>query len=127
MLATAARSVREGEDAHRFARGPASTPGVALEAATARRMADLFKVLADPARLRVMACLVGGEVCVHRLVETLGMSQPAVSHHLRVLRFMGLVSYRREGRHVFYRLDDRHVLDLFLQALSHASHSGSVT
>lgn len=93
-----------------------------IDPETAVRMAALFRVLADPARLRLVSALVGRERCVHELARLLGMSQPAVSHHLRILRFLRLVSYRRAGRHVFYRLQDRHVTDLFRRALSHVSH-----
>lgn len=99
--------------------------GTALDGDTAARVAELFKVLADPARLRLLSVLAGGEQCVHRLSEMLGMSQPAVSHHLRVLRVMRLVAYRREGRHIYYRLDDDHVEALFRQALAHVRHGNA--
>lgn len=98
-----------------------------MDAPTAQEMAEIFRVLADPARLRIVDHLIQHEeVCVHRLAIALGMTQPAVSHHLRLLRQMRLVAYRREGRHVFYRLDDRHVQDLFIQAYSHAAHRSAI-
>lgn len=102
---------------------PSSRPvPTTLDPDVAARVAELFKVLADPARLRLVSVLAGGEEPVHRLSEMLGMSQPAVSHHLRVLRVMRLVAYRREGRHIYYRLDDHHVEALFRQALAHVLH-----
>lgn len=88
----------------------------------ALRVASIFRVLSDPARLRAVAALAEREMCVHELARQLGMSQPAVSHHLRILRDMRLVSYRRAGRHAFYRLDDDHVRRLLHEALTHASH-----
>lgn len=88
----------------------------------ALRVAGIFRVLSDPARLRAVAALAEREMCVHELARHLGMSQPAVSHHLRILRDMQLVRYRRAGRHAFYRLDDEHVRRLLHEALTHASH-----
>lgn len=79
----------------------------------------LLKGFADPTRLRLLWLLREGEVCVHVLVETLGMSQSAVSHQLRLLRDAGLVVGRRSGRHVYYRLSDEHVRRLLENAVSH--------
>lgn len=89
---------------------------------TANRLAELFKALSDPTRLRIIGLLVEHEVCVHTLGETLGMSQPAISHQLRYLRQLQLVRYRKEGRHVFYALDDDHVRVLLAQGLLHVEH-----
>ena len=79
----------------------------------------LLKGFADPTRLRLLWLLRDGEVCVHVLVEALGMSQSAVSHQLRLLRDAGLVVGRRNGRHVYYRLSDEHVRRLLENAVSH--------
>jgi len=93
-----------------------------VDGETATRAAELFKVLADPTRLRILSMLADGEQCVHRIAESMQMSQPAVSHHLRMLRVSRVVAYRREGRHVYYRLDDGHVDALLRQALEHVRH-----
>lgn len=89
---------------------------------TANRLAEIFKALSDPNRLRLISLLLENEVCVHTLETILGMSQSAISHQLRHLRQLGLVRFRKEGRHVYYALDDQHVRDLFRQGLLHVEH-----
>jgi DNA-binding transcriptional ArsR family regulator len=86
-------------------------------------LAEIFKTLSDPTRLKLLVLLGEGEACVHELCAQLGMSQPAVSHQLRLLRVARLVRARRAGREVFYALDDRHVIELVTQARSHAGHA----
>ena len=93
-----------------------------VDSAEASRAAEIFRVLADPTRLRILSVLAGRELCVHQLARVVGMSQPAVSHHLRILRHMRLVSHQRRGRHIFYRLDDEHVEALLAQAFRHVAH-----
>jgi DNA-binding transcriptional ArsR family regulator len=90
--------------------------------ATARDLAELFKALGDPTRVRILSALAGAEVCVGDLADALAMSQSAVSHQLRYLRETSLVATRRDGKHVFYRLDDDHVRGLFAQGLEHVTH-----
>ncbi len=85
-------------------------------------IAETFKTLSDPTRLRILVSLGGGEACVHHLCEHLAMSQPAVSHQLRLLRSARLVRARRAGREIYYALDDDHVMLLIAQARSHAGH-----
>jgi ArsR family transcriptional regulator len=85
-------------------------------------LADIFKLLGDPTRLRLLAALTAGERCVHELCARLRMSQPAVSHQLRILRAARLVKPRRAGREIFYQLDDAHVLVLIEEGLKHAGH-----
>lgn len=82
-------------------------------------LADLFQMLASIARLRIVEALAHGELCVCDLSEVVGVSESAVSHHLRHLRQMRLVRYRKEGRKAYYRLDDDHVTTLFRTALEH--------
>lgn len=94
-----------------------------LDLTAAYKLASLFKSLADPTRLRIIAALSETELCVHDLTERLEMNQPAVSQQLRLLRDRGLVRPRREGRHVYYRLDDRHVQELFERGREHVLHS----
>ena len=90
-----------------------------LDGITATHVAELFKALSDPTRVRIIGLLANTELCVGDLCLTLGMSQPAISHQLRVLRNLRLVTARKEGRHVFYTLTDDHIHDLFVQGLAH--------
>jgi ArsR family transcriptional regulator len=83
-------------------------------------VAEIFKTLSDPTRLRILTVLGEREVCVHELCARLGMSQPAVSHQLRLLRVGHLVRTRRAGREIFYSLEDEHVMSLVAAAREHA-------
>ena len=85
-------------------------------------MADTFKVLGDPTRIRILALLAKGEACVTNIADSLEMTQSAISHQLRLLRHAGLVKFTKTGKEVFYSLDDQHVLTLFAQALDHIKH-----
>jgi len=85
----------------------------------AQRMGEFFAVLSDPTRLRLVSLLAGNECCVCDLAERLGMTESAISHQLRSLRAGRLVSYRKEGRQVFYRLHDHHVLELYQTVREH--------
>jgi ArsR family transcriptional regulator len=89
---------------------------------TASQLAMTFKALSDPTRVRIVSLLRGDELCVCDLAAALGMSQSAVSHQLRSLRDLRLVRWRREGRQIFYTLDDDHVADLFQRGLEHVGH-----
>jgi ArsR family transcriptional regulator len=88
----------------------------------ANRLAEVFKALSDPSRVRIISALSQTELCVFDLAATLGMSQSAVSHQLRSLRELHLVRYRKQGRHVYYQLDDEHIRDLFQRGLEHVEH-----
>ncbi|HET9017243.1 MAG TPA: metalloregulator ArsR/SmtB family transcription factor [Thermomicrobiaceae bacterium] len=88
------------------------------------RASALFSALGDPTRLRLMTALASHPLCVCDLAAALGTSQSAVSHQLRVLRQQGLVRSARDGRRVYYALDDEHVTALVGQALAHARHAG---
>jgi len=89
----------------------------------AGRLAEQFKLLADPTRTRLLfALLEAGELCVCDLAETIGVPESSVSHALRLLRTAGIVRNRRDGRMIYYSLDDSHVrllLDLSLEHLRH--------
>jgi len=87
-------------------------------------LGELFKVFADPSRLRILAALGGGELCVGHLVEAVGMSQSAVSHQLSVLRKARLVRARRIGKEVYYALDDLHVGAILAVGLDHVGERG---
>jgi ArsR family transcriptional regulator, lead/cadmium/zinc/bismuth-responsive transcriptional repressor len=93
-----------------------------IDTPQANLLADVFKALSDPTRLRIISLLLENEVCVHTLETMLGISQSAISHQLRHLRQLKLVRFRKEGRHVYYALDDDHVRDLLQQGLSHVEH-----
>jgi DNA-binding transcriptional ArsR family regulator len=94
-----------------------------IDTPTARALAGIFKALSDPTRLRIISALAEREFCVGDLAEALGMEQSAVSHQLGDMRDMGLVRSRKQGRHVYYRLDDEHVRDLFRLTLAHVRHA----
>lgn len=83
------------------------------------RLAEMFQVLASPTRLRIIEALGGGELCVCDLAALTGVSQSAVSHHLRMMRALRLVRFRKESRMAYYRLDDDHIDDLFGTGLEH--------
>jgi ArsR family transcriptional regulator len=83
------------------------------------RLAETFQVLASPTRLRIIEALAGGELCVCDLAALTGVSQSAVSHHLRMMRALRLVRYRKEARMAYYRLDDDHIGMLFGTGLEH--------
>ena len=94
-----------------------------LDDHTASDVAELFRALSDTSRVRLMAALIDSEMNVGALAETAGISESAVSHHLRSLRQLRLVRARKEGRQVFYTLDDQHIADLFLRGVAHIQHS----
>lgn len=93
-----------------------------LAGARASRLADLFGTLSDASRVRIIAALLEQELSVGSLADDLGMSESAVSHQLRGLRQLRLVRSRREGRRIFYSLDDDHVAELFRMGLDHVDH-----
>lgn len=93
-----------------------------MDQETASQMAELFSALSDATRVRIIAALSRDEMNVGELAEHIGASHSGVSHHLRHLRQMRLVRARKEGRHVYYALDDEHVHDLFRRGLEHVTH-----
>src|SRR5215204_3493171 len=90
-------------------------------------IADTFNAMGDPTRVRILDALSHGELCVCDLAAVLKLSQSAVSHQLRLLRGLRLVRPRRDGRVVFYALDDRHIISLFKQTLQHVEESTSAS
>jgi ArsR family transcriptional regulator len=89
------------------------------------RVTGLFALLADPTRLRLLAALATGELCVCDLAAATGINRTTVSHQLRTLREGRLVRSRRAGRVVYYALDDDHVRDLLAMGIAHASETSS--
>jgi DNA-binding transcriptional ArsR family regulator len=90
-----------------------------LDEASVTDLAETFRMLGDTTRVRILDALARTEVPVCDLANVLGLTQSAVSHQLRLLRSMRLVKSRRDGRHIYYTLDDDHILDLFEQGLEH--------
>ena len=82
-------------------------------------LAETFKVLGDTTRVRILDVLSRTELCVQDLAGVLGLTPSAVSHQLRLLRTSRLVRTRRDGRQIFYALDDDHIVGLFRQGLEH--------
>ncbi len=85
-------------------------------------LADFFKIFGDGTRIRILQLLLAWEKNVGELAEALDMSQSAVSHQLRILRQNDLVKYRKEGKTVFYSLDDEHVRVVLEQGMTHIRH-----
>ena len=94
-----------------------------IDERTAIHLADLFSALSDPSRLAIISALLEGEISVGQIAGAIQLSESAVSHQLRGLRQMRIVRPRKEGRQVFYCLDDEHVAQLFQMGLNHVIHS----
>jgi DNA-binding transcriptional ArsR family regulator len=92
-----------------------------MSASAIEALADTFRILGDPTRVRILDVLTAGELCVCDIAELVGLSESAVSHQLRLLRGMRLVRPRRAGRLVYYSFDDQHILSLFQQGLRHVT------
>lgn len=97
-----------------------------VDGLTATHLAETFKALSDPSRVRIVSALAGGELCVCDIAASVGMSQSAVSHQLRALREASLVQFRKDGRRAFYKLDSQHIVALFDAGLKHAAEEESV-
>jgi ArsR family transcriptional regulator, nickel/cobalt-responsive transcriptional repressor len=102
--------------------GGHSDPADLLDPRLAGRVAETMQALATPSRLRILARLYAGPASVGEISEAVGMDGSAVSHQLRILRHLGLVSGERDGRRVNYSLHDEHVGQLIEQAMSHVEH-----
>jgi DNA-binding transcriptional ArsR family regulator len=94
-----------------------------MGARTVEALAETFRALGDPTRVRILDALAPGELCVCDIAELVGISESAASHQLRLLRGMRLVRPRRAGRLVYYAVDDHHILELLKQALTHVSEA----
>ena len=82
-------------------------------------LSELFKALGDPTRIKIIFILFKDEMCVCDIAESLNMTQSAISHQLRVLKQARLVKFRKEGKSVFYSLDDEHISQIFNSGLKH--------
>ena len=99
-----------------------------LTGRTVQAIAETFRVLGDPTRVRILDALAGGELCVCDIATLVNISESAASHQLRLLRGRRLVRPRRVGRQVFYSVDDQHIVELLRLAVTHveepaASHA----
>lgn len=99
-----------------------STKNAIVDEELAGQIAELFRALGDTSRIQIIAALTTNDMNVGELADLVDISHSAVSHHLRHLRQMKLVRTHKDGRHVYYSLDDDHVRDLFRCGLEHAQH-----
>ena len=121
MTATAIR--RQACEADRVDGEQLSRARAAVSEGEALELVETFRLLSDPGRLRLIAALLeADELCVCDLSDITGLSQTACSHNLRLLRGQRLVRYRRQGRNVYYTLDDDHIRVLLEVALQHVTH-----
>ena len=86
-------------------------------------VAELFRAFSDTSRVRIMSSLLDGEKNVSALAELVGITESAVSHHMRGLRQMRLVTARRDGKEVFYRIEDEHIIALLQQGIRHITEN----
>lgn len=96
---------------------------IMIEEELAYELGAFFKVFGDETRVKILYALSKAEMCVCDIADLLNMTQSAISHQLRVLRNARLVKYRREGKEVYYSLDDEHVESIFAQGLEHLVHN----
>lgn len=82
-------------------------------------VAELFKVFGDSTRIKIICALFESEMCVYDLAAALSMTQSAISHQLRILKTANLVKFRREGKLIYYSLDDEHVQQIFDAGYKH--------
>lgn len=90
-------------------------------------LAEFFKVFGDSTRIRILTALLDGSKCVFHIAEELDMGQSAISHQLRILRNAGLVKREREGKTIFYSLDDEHVEQIIDLGLTHILHKQGIS
>ena len=89
---------------------------------TAVHVAELFRSFSDTNRVRIISAIISQEMNVTMLAQAVGMSESAVSHHLRGLRLLRLVQARRQGKEIYYSLVDEHIITLFEQGVNHILH-----
>ena len=89
-------------------------------------LAKIYRALGDPSRLRIIYVLSKSPLCVCDIATLLDMTQSSISHHLRILRDLNLVKFKKEGKLVIYSLDDEHVLGLFEEGIEHIRHKDKI-
>src|SRR5512143_1575081 len=90
-----------------------------LDEHSGAHVAELFRAFSDTSRVRIMSALLDGERNVRTLAQLVGITESAVSHHMRGLRQTHIVTARRDGKEVYYRMDDPHIITLFQQGVRH--------
>ncbi|MGB7093905.1 MAG: metalloregulator ArsR/SmtB family transcription factor [Anaerolineales bacterium] len=93
-----------------------------LDDLKAQHVAEFFSVLGDTSRVKIIAALLNGPMNVQSLADAVGISPSGISHHMRSLRQLRLVRAHKQGRQVFYSLDDQHVEELFQRGIDHVMH-----
>ena len=88
----------------------------------AAHVAELFRAFSDTSRVRILSALMNEEMNISALAQAVGISESAVSHHMRGLRQMRMVQSRRDGKEVYYRIDDEHIIALFQQGVKHVQN-----
>ena len=97
-------------------------PSTILNEHLAAHVAELFRAFSDTSRVRILSALVSAELNITSLAAAVGISESAVSHHMRGLRQMRLVQSRRDGKEVYYRVQDEHIIALFQQGVNHVQN-----
>ncbi|MCX6053523.1 MAG: metalloregulator ArsR/SmtB family transcription factor [Chloroflexi bacterium] len=93
-----------------------------LDEYLAAHVAELFRSFSDTSRVRILSVLVSQEMNIGALAEVVGISESAISHHMRGLRQMQIVQSRRDGKEVYYRIEDEHIIALFQQGINHVQN-----
>lgn len=101
---------------------PSENPPTILNEHTAAHVAELFRAFSDTSRVRILSVLTDREMNVGALAALIGITESAVSHHMRGLRQMRLVQSRRDGKEVYYRIEDEHIIALFQQGVDHIAY-----
>jgi ArsR family transcriptional regulator, lead/cadmium/zinc/bismuth-responsive transcriptional repressor len=95
---------------------------IILEEHLAANVAELFRSFSDTSRVRIISALVSKEMNISALAEAVGISESAISHHMRGLRQMRIVQSRRDGKEVYYWVEDEHIIALFQQGVNHVQN-----
>lgn len=95
---------------------------IILDEHSAAHVAELFRSFSDTSRVQILSALVSQELNIGALSNVVGISESAVSHHMRGLRQMRIVQSRRDGKEVYYRIDDEHIIALFQQGINHVKN-----
>lgn len=93
-----------------------------LDSSIASKLSSFFKVIGDETRVKIIYALSKKEMCVNEIACILEISQSAISHQLKQLKLEGQVKSRRDGKNIYYSLDDQHIVDILNQALTHIQH-----
>jgi ArsR family transcriptional regulator len=86
------------------------------------RLSELFKIIGDPTRIKILWALDNHEMCVCDIANVLNMTKSSISHQLATLRLSGIIKYRKSGKEVYYTLDDEHIKKLYELGLIHIEH-----